>query len=278
MVRARGNGRSTIFALSSDIPEIQPGQAEITVGEALDVVFVYETLWTNGWLTPDCGGCIQHLGGTFLDVLDQYFADYRIAIATHAHYPQFRDWENDCDGAPWFAPYEAYTPLLPFQWSAFSDTRATVVAAYRSLTLTCNVPPLFTRGQNATSLYTALLSAIDGSTLEGWRDRSAGSRTPKKAIIFLSSDPACMTGYYGFCDAEAISGFTRSDVIRAAQAKDIQIFAIRFLGGHSGDLRWVPWTRAEFGEIAAQTGGTYYEVTLDLPEIVREVIASIAAR
>lgn len=288
LVTALKPGTANIVAVSTDLPKQIAGRAVITVQAALrlDVVFMYNLL-PRGWVWDDPSTGLQQMGNTFLGLLNQNFDDYRIAIVTHAHYPTFVELDptyGTCDMDPTqfgfksWGPYEAYTPVLPFQWSGSSDTPAKVVAAYQSLSPTCQLPPLYLGGQVSTSLYTALMSAIDGSTLGGWRAEEAGVTT-ERVIIFDGDDWGCGMEYYVVCDVEAVSGLTSADVISAARAKNIHLFPVLL------PIMDFPNTQFYASNMATQTGGTVGVVPMsggtyadysDLALAVSELLAGIA--
>jgi hypothetical protein len=121
------------------------------------------------------------------------------------------------------------------------------------------------------------MDAIEGLSLQGWRNSSATGPQPKRAIIFLNVSPACLHNDFIACEVEPISGLTRADVIAAANEKNIQIFPIF---GRQGSF-YRDGQEALWEDIAAQTGGTLRNLPEPLtwggyPQVVGEVLAELA--
>jgi hypothetical protein len=263
-------------------------------GAALDLVFISSSFFNNIWVElffP--GDAMSDFGDQVVELADNHFDDYRIAVASMAHFPEYVDPANLCGEPayvsyadrtqPW-APYEAFTPVLSFQASTVPGN---VGLAFQSLSYTCQVSPGWWEGVGAHSLYTALLSAIDGSTLDGWSSSTSFGSQGKRAIVFLSSFPACLhdpnpPALAEACEEEAITGLTRTDVIEAALAKDVRIFPIhaRHVDRADGTRSLYPNMEDYWTEIAVETGGSVHfppsPLTLGtLPQVVDQILGEL---
>lgn len=155
-------------------------------------------------------------------------SDFRVGVV------DYKDFAESPGADPGDYPYRVILP--------FTDDKEAIISAIEEITVGGG-------GDERESVYTALMNALDASTLGGWREI-------KNKLIVLIGDAAPH-------DPEPFTGYTLDSVVAAAEAVDpASIFSLA-LGGNSTTYDY-------FSRLSEMTGGAMFtEETAELlPEAV----------
>lgn len=199
-------------------------QLVVTVKETLDLVFVLDL---TGSMHDDIAE-VKAKAGEIVDETAASGASYRIAVVGFRDHPVF--------------PYGSPNDFLHQDVLAFSSDKNTITGAIQTLTVGGG-------GDWPEAVYSALMHAIDGTSLGGWRPGSV------KSIILMGDAPAH--------DPEPITNLAEQDVLTAAANIDIQdgnalarAAATTGLTIQSVVISDGPQALDTYTRLAAQTGGS----------------------
>lgn len=284
--KAKGKGAAVLAVDLPEFPEpfFLDAYADVTVGQGIaDVVFVIENHFDNSYWLGNGGfgyvGLRQKGQQIYTEGLKKYLdrENSRTAIMTYNNplvypYNTYYWFDNDAECIYWFGDgYTISNPditdYLPFTSLPWEEE---IVAAWGSLENFCgeSADPNYLR----TSVYSALMHAMDGVSLGPWR---TSDPNVKKVIILISRLAPAGPFYpldYRVNNPEIITGLTEDDVIARAKSQDISIHVLnvgptRYLvEGCSGysppdcpGNNYFEGDRGTFSRFANETGGTYQE-------------------
>lgn len=283
VVKGESRGTTSVSAISLTFPDVV-GDDAVTVGDPViaDIVFVIDNHQFNGyWFgAGDSGGSdgFRQKGQLIYDEgLNKYLDNRsRSAIVTYNNplvfpYNTYRYYDNDEECQYWFGPgvtisNPGITDYLLFTPVSEEDP---TVAAWGSLQIFCGDSDDYY--YQRTSVYSALMHAMDDVSLGGWR---TSDPNVKKIIILLGNHPPAGPYYplrYRENNPEGLTGLTEDDVISRAQQQDITIHVLNFspqdwlVEGYSGDSGYSEAMRGTFTRFAEETGGTYQETEYPQP-------------
>jgi len=193
----------------------------------LDLIF---TIDTTGSMWDDIAA-VKTSATDIINQIDVNIPDYRIAVVDYKDFPV----------SPYGGPSDyPYNDAL-----AFSTDKSTIIAAIQGLSASGGA-------DWRESVYSALMHAIDATSLGGWR----GEEHAAKIIILMCDAPPH--------DPEPFTDYTLSDVVTAAENADpVHIYPIQ-IGG----------TVEKMQELADQTGGSVFTAE-NAGEVVDAILDAI---
>jgi len=201
---------------------------------SLDLIFVIDT---TGSMYDDIAA-VKDAATEIINEIDATVPDYRIAVVAYRDKPVY--------------PYGNSGDYKWLDVLDFSSDKDEIVSAIHGLSV----------GGGADwkeSVYSALIHAIDSSTLGGWR----GEEFASKSIIWMGDAPPHDPEPYD-------EQYTLADVVQASEDADpVHIFPIQ-IGG----------TIDKMSEIAEQTGGQIFTASQasDVPDIIVDAIEEIKTK
>ena len=230
-----GGALAGTFFMGIDPDSIEAVRDLYSIPTGLDLAFVIDT---TGSMFDDIDA-VKVAATDIVNTIDSKLDDYRIAVISYEDFPVSPYGAASCGDA-------TFHDVL-----AFSTDKTAAVSGIQGLFLRCGA-------DLPESVYSALMHAIDGTSLGGWR-KETDVDDIKKAIVLMGDAP----GH----DPEPFTGFTSATVIAAAVAADpISIFPIA--------IGFDASAKAQFSILAEGTDGKLFTAPT-AGEVVDAVIEAI---